>query len=1195
MNSDKEAVKVLAEGMVKAIRQAVKENNKDYVNNQVKKYSGNASSFSGAINASQVKGLYSGDGFYGSVANIISHAKTNYDEGDQIAGSIVSAINSLANLEVKSIAADTAQIGDLYASFGQFMNLIAQNAMIGNLDVQSIRANLAQLGIANIGNARISSAQIDVADVNTAFIRQGVGDKYYIDNLSVTDSNLLNLTVGNLMLRDANGQLVKLGVDNKGNVVSEHVQISGETAVLDENGDPVLDEHGNPVMTSIIESGTLNGAVITDNTITAQQLNASEIFAKNATIMNIIASNISVSTLLAQQGLIQELQTSIISSPDFAEIIDGESIDISNNTAITVANGLIGLMIDTEDPEATSITLTDKMISAVSDNIDIIAKDYITTRVEDTIENEIITQDDSPTNPTEGLIWVDTSKNPNRIYQWDGLKWVQIDGTTLDGNSILINKLIQNMSSRISQKNDEILLQVTRDENAEIEGHVETLNTYVSQIKQQADELSLMVANMSTSYVQIGVPVIKAEGEVWFDPSNANYYVSSLLIDDGNLEFAYDDDGRLLYKYSDGSNEDHSFKVENNNLMVSYDGEDEDINVDFQVVGGRLGSWRIIENVAFSKLAERVDGISATVYDSTKGLSAVSQQADKINWLVANGTSSANMTITNDALNAIAKDIALGAERIVLSADHTISAESAKYIDLSANGTINITAPMINAVADQIQFSSNNSTLVSIANNAASSAANAVANSKNKVYAQNNAPSGSNYLNGDLWIDTNDNNKLYRWDGTKWTDSRDTSLDAVVNGKTTTYYSSSAPKKPNVGDIWCDAKNNLIKRYTSSGWSDITNSVLNKALNLAQDAQNLAEIKISTYAQDEEPEETDDLHFTGGDLWIDTNNNNELYRWNDAESEWINIRDKTNDTSIANMQATITNITSEIGEENIISNITKSQYFIDGVNGILEDEEYSTITQTSNAIIAEIGKITIGSRNLALNTEDIVSFTGKSSSNMYTAEWILSDRGKTELDTIGKEYTISFTAKSTVSNNQIYICAVKYDLNGNIELCSELNAVGEYKAMPITSLSTDYQRYENTMKISKSGATAIRVCVLLNPNPGTISMQLVQVEAGNKASSWNAAPEDFEADISGIQEDISTIQDDFARVIRIEEDGLHVGDNQTNGEVVIDSESVNVVVNEVQYSKFAADYVQFGNYQLRRTSDGGLAFKMYNS
>ena len=67
---------------------------------------------------------------------------------------------------------------------------------------------------------------------------------------------------------------------------------------------------------------------------------------------------------------------------------------------------------------------------------------------------------------------------------------------------------------------------------------------------------------------------------------------------------------------------------------------------------------------------------------------------------------------------------------------------------------------------------------------------------------------------------------------------------------------------------------------------------------------------------------------------------------------------------------------------------------------------------------------------------------------------------------------------------------------------------------------------------------------------------------------------------------------DFKRVVRIDDDGLHVGDNQSTGEVLIDSESVNVVMNGNKYSRFAGNYVQFGNYQLRRTSDGGLAFKM---
>ena len=35
---------------------------------------------------------------------------------------------------------------------------------------------------------------------------------------------------------------------------------------------------------------------------------------------------------------------------------------------------------------------------------------------------------------------------------------------------------------------------------------------------------------------------------------------------------------------------------------------------------------------------------------------------------------------------------------------------------------------------------------------------------------------------------------------------------------------------------------------------------------------------------------------------------------------------------------------------------------------------------------------------------------------------------------------------------------------------------------------------------------------------------------------------------------------DFQRVVRINDDGLHVGDNQSSGEVLIDSESVNVVM-----------------------------------
>jgi len=112
-------------------------------------------------------------------------------------------------------------------------------------------------------------------------------------------------------------------------------------------------------------------------------------------------------------------------------------------------------------------------------------------------------------------------------------------------------------------------------------------------------------------------------------------------------------------------------------------------------------------------------------------------------------------------------------------------------------------------------------------------------------------------------------------------------------------------------------------------------------------------------------------------------------------------------------------------------------------------------------------------------------------------------------------------------------------------------------------------------------------------------MRWMKLEKGNRPTDWMPAPEDVADDTAtalGTAEAAKSTAEaaraDFKRVVRIDNDGLHVGDSQSTGEVLIDSESVNVVMNGNKYSRFAGNYVQFGNYQLRRTSDGGLAFKM---
>ena len=58
-------------------------------------------------------------------------------------------------------------------------------------------------------------------------------------------------------------------------------------------------------------------------------------------------------------------------------------------------------------------------------------------------------------------------------------------------------------------------------------------------------------------------------------------------------------------------------------------------------------------------------------------------------------------------------------------------------------------------------------------------------------------------------------------------------------------------------------------------------------------------------------------------------------------------------------------------------------------------------------------------------------------------------------------------------------------------------------------------------------------------------------------------------------------------------DGTHMRAMNTDNEMVLSSQGVEINVGGRNYSQFGAMYVQFGNYQLRRTNDGGLAFKLF--
>ena len=101
-----------------------------------------------------------------------------------------------------------------------------------------------------------------------------------------------------------------------------------------------------------------------------------------------------------------------------------------------------------------------------------------------------------------------------------------------------------------------------------------------------------------------------------------------------------------------------------------------------------------------------------------------------------------------------------------------------------------------------------------------------VANSKNKTFRQPTEPT-SGMSNGDIWIDTDDGNKMYIYDGTQWVFSGGGDGQDGLNNATILLYQrgATAPPKPTADLTYTFATASFISS------SDIRHSFIRKSTN----------------------------------------------------------------------------------------------------------------------------------------------------------------------------------------------------------------------------------------------------------------------------------------------------------------------------------------------------------------------------
>jgi len=304
-------------------------------------------------------------------------------------------------------------------------------------------------------------------------------------------------------------------------------------------------------------------------------------------------------------------------------------------------------------------------------------------------------------------------------------------------------------------------------------------------------------------------------------------------------------------------------------------------------------------------------------------------------------------------------------------------------------------------------------------------------------------------------------------------------LQIDLNGKSTVYYSATTPTDPVAGDIWYDISAHTIKRYTVTqdvgSWVDITSEALYAALTAAGTAQATADGKIVTYMAAYPPA---GVTFSVGDIFIDTDNSNRMYRW--SGSTWVDARDTTYDQ-------TITDVALRTTDNAIIATVTGSTTYKYGLNAY---------------------------RNFALNSDAETTWVDGTLTDGRNYRYVSDDLF--EASNHGARLLFSFEIKRTNvvagSDNRYFGGFIAYTK-------SDGTRVGEGRYMYSTdddfaSTDSDWVRIErqcDDISVLEPVNFQYFYWTVLSNATGTIQVRNLKVEVSDDFSDWCPAIEDLAA------------------------------------------------------------------------------------
>lgn len=360
--------------------------------------------------------------------------------------------------------------------------------------------------------------------------------------------------------------------------------------------------------------------------------------------------------------------------------------------------------------------------------------------------------------------------------------------------------------------------------------------------------------------------------------------------------------------------------------------------------------------------------------------------------------------------------------------------------------------------------------------------------------------------------------------------------------------SNTAPTNPTTGQLWLDTSvvPNVLKRWDGSTWVKVTPTAAGEVGAYTKtEVDNALNSKVSV------------TQYTADMDGVVTRLNSAESRITQTEQE---IATKVSNTTYQQDKAIINN------------NISQLQTRMSNAEAQLTIQADQIATKVSRT---EFESLQIGGRNLLTDTEKTWESTGTASGSTYGI--YRNNLNDLFASLLGKEVTFSFDVKIDTTDGT----------PGQVRMyCTNGNPKYTFPSKIFSGITDQYQRVTYTTTITEipgnTGQARIEFWGI-DSKTTKIYIRRFKLERGNRATDWTPAPEDVDAQISGLNTRVSTAESSITQLadqiaLKVEKNGVISAINQTAEQIKIQASKVDL-----------SGYVTFTNLSTpgQTTIDGG--------